>query len=512
MKNSLLQISTGLIKESRVIALFNLFIHFQKSVIAFIFIWLFLFLNYSSAESSDSHEKKTNGRKTNDLIGLATLDSMATEQAEVDQTRETNLSGETQIHPSYKKDSETNSLDSEEKLFDKRLIVGQKINRTGINNIAARGLGFFDKDSTLDFYNREIILKEQPKVQILNTNLKLEEALEENNDNLTLTKATKKGTKEEREEMLPKDLQGILAKFGNPEEEPAIIPEEKAPDSYKGLMAALEAGDDELAYRYARQYVRYQRNLDERVKKITDFSIYAMEEDGTVLKTKRDLEDPEYEAIKAIAEKTKAKWGQHPFKEGASGYSKEYFEATKSLELDEKTKDLIKLAELSEDKALMLSEKESEEFSKRASLKEFDATIEEQAANRDIKKGVPVDPQGKVLVYFFSRPADGEGFLMSQAVESIYNENKDNQKFSLVSLTIDRTTKQEIADIKKARRSAVPLRSGGDLAEKLGIKRSPSVVFIAPTTGKAFIAEGLRSYDYLNKVVKHVMGGADERK
>src|SRR5262249_12308432 len=57
--------------------------------------------------------------------------------------------------------------------------------------------------------------------------------------------------------------QKIIAKYGNPDEKPTITPVENAPKPFKGMLEALNAGDDKLAYRFAKQYMRLTHQLSQ---------------------------------------------------------------------------------------------------------------------------------------------------------------------------------------------------------------------------------------------------------
>ena len=52
-------------------------------------------------------------------------------------------------------------------------------------------------------------------------------------------------------------VDSIITKFGNPNEALAVEGQDKAPLPFKGMLAALEAGQEDLARAYAKQYVRY---------------------------------------------------------------------------------------------------------------------------------------------------------------------------------------------------------------------------------------------------------------
>lgn len=54
----------------------------------------------------------------------------------------------------------------------------------------------------------------------------------------------------------------VVAKFGDPAQDTPVLPKnEDAPMPMRGMLAAMQIGDDEMAFQYARQYVRYMKDL-----------------------------------------------------------------------------------------------------------------------------------------------------------------------------------------------------------------------------------------------------------
>jgi hypothetical protein len=80
------------------------------------------------------------------------------------------------------------------------------------------------------------------------------------------------------DERSPRDQ--VIARFGDPSKPPVVIPDEKAPSPFKGLHAALEVGDEELAFRYARQHVRYNAKFKDRVNSVVGLTAKALEAEG----------------------------------------------------------------------------------------------------------------------------------------------------------------------------------------------------------------------------------------
>lgn len=88
-----------------------------------------------------------------------------------------------------------------------------------------------------------------------------------------------KAAAEKETDKVPK-AEEIVAKFGDPTKEAPIQAVENAPAPVKGLMAALQEGEDALAFQYAKQYVRHLRNLEQRSNRVASMTQLAMRREG----------------------------------------------------------------------------------------------------------------------------------------------------------------------------------------------------------------------------------------
>lgn len=380
---------------------------------------------------------------------------------------------------------------------------------------------FFEKGAATDFFRDEVKLREPSKVHILNSKKQAEigELLSAAKSETAAMRASLKGKKadpkdsgtqaESKEESIdnpPKSPQDIVKKFGNPDQEPRVTAEENSPDSYKGLLAALEVGDDALAYKYARQYVRYQRNLQERIKKLTELSQIALERDGLVPEQEQS-EDPNYERAKRIADAIEG--NSNRIKLGPD---------TRRVQLDKQTQDLLKFAQSEEEKNIFKEDNSSflggdignqaGKDSMSRGTQTFDLVKPKSLAEirSEIAARVRPDPQGKVLVQYFFRPSDKSNAEMIKKVAEIAWMYRDVPRVGFVAFTIDRMSKLELESISGQYPAVLPVRSGSDLAEKLEIKRSPAIVVIAASTGEAHILQGKQDKQYLEEFIKRVHG------
>ncbi|MCB0328146.1 MAG: hypothetical protein KDD70_00745 [Bdellovibrionales bacterium] len=79
------------------------------------------------------------------------------------------------------------------------------------------------------------------------------------------TKAEKAYPQNKEPERVEESRDSIIAIYGDPKEDEVIVPEQSAPRPFKAFHAAMQIGDEELAFDYARKWVRYLGQFQERM-------------------------------------------------------------------------------------------------------------------------------------------------------------------------------------------------------------------------------------------------------
>lgn len=77
----------------------------------------------------------------------------------------------------------------------------------------------------------------------------------------------------------PKTREDILAQYGDPTERTPVYGVKDAPKPYQAMMAAAEAGDEELLRAYTKQYVMYLKGVQERTATVMQNVNQAMAEE-----------------------------------------------------------------------------------------------------------------------------------------------------------------------------------------------------------------------------------------
>ena len=280
----------------------------------------------------------------------------------------------------------------------------------------------------------------------------------------------------------PQSAEEILSRFGDPEQETPVQAQENAPVPFKGMMAALQVGDKELAYRYARQYMRYVNRVQDRASTALNLQRLAKEREGFV-PAGSNIDNPEH----LLLEKD------------AAASEEEEAERARIATLDPATFKLLEEASHAEGTKLGLS-------GLMQPISPEDSRAELVNIHKAHGASVPVDPKGEVDVLFFFNPIERESQQMAKEFERTYQNLLGNQKVRFVGLY----TKGALADGGNAFRTSTgatfPMRSGLDLAERLKLKSSPTVVILARNTGDAVYEQGFRGAAYLKAVISMVGG------
>ena len=95
--------------------------------------------------------------------------------------------------------------------------------------------------------------------------------------------ASDRSAKEEAEalEKLPV-RERLLKKYDDPAKDAPVLAVENAPRPFKAMMEALQLGQDDLAFQYAKQYVRHLKNLKERSVRVQSLTGFALKSEGLI--------------------------------------------------------------------------------------------------------------------------------------------------------------------------------------------------------------------------------------
>jgi hypothetical protein len=266
----------------------------------------------------------------------------------------------------------------------------------------------------------------------------------------------------------------LLAAYGDPKLDAPVLAQENAPLPFKALMGSLQEGDEQLGFQYAKQYVRYVRNVQDRVSRVTSLAGLAMRREGMLT--------PEQDAA----------WKNQPqYLE-----DRELFEQdiAKSLE-DDMKKNGLSLE--GNPNAKKLIEKAIEQSSTR--------NIGSLAPKKVDVSQLPQDRGGQARVVFVVKL---HGELADEAGEAVALFE------SAIGSDINVTTEVQVADEEdsakfEAWRKSHGVKSPVSVLERslnLVGERAPMTAVIAPSTGKQYVERGIRQAQTLVDIVKYVQG------
>ena len=92
------------------------------------------------------------------------------------------------------------------------------------------------------------------------------------------TQETKKDA--ELAKLAPKDR--LLSKYGDPSKDVPVLAVENAPAPFKAMMESLQEGQDDLAFQFAKQYVRHLKNVQDKNTRVLSLVGFAQKREGMI--------------------------------------------------------------------------------------------------------------------------------------------------------------------------------------------------------------------------------------
>ncbi|RMD86128.1 MAG: hypothetical protein D6808_03950 [Candidatus Dadabacteria bacterium] len=214
----------------------------------------------------------------------------------------------------------------------------------------------------------------------------------------------------------------IIDLYGDPDTVPHVLGRQDAPMPFKGMMAALEAGEVDIAKRYARQYVRYLKAVQSRTGSVLNMVREAMAEEGM------NTSDPKEAKVRA-----------------------------------------------------------------------------------DLRKSfvgkVPVDPAGKVDVYFFFNASDRKSYPMLSEMEKVYQLARKDPAVNFAGLILEKATKEDLREFRSTHNITFPIFGGGKLSKIYGVTKLPTVLVVSHSDpAKVVVEEGYRRHIYFEEMIKVMKG------
>jgi len=352
-----------------------------------------------------------------------------------------------------------------------------------VNNLLLADELFFDSNLPSNLFSNEvfqastdniILMKAKQIEDTQKTQDQIEKStpLKLNEDSLELNQGSKKLSAKEE----------LVNKYGNPNIDKIVKAQEDSPEPFKAMVESYSRGEKELAYQYARQYVKYISDL----KKVTN-----------------DVIGLQGQALIQESVLPKGAWPNDqrfkPFEQYRTDIEAEGIpEKGESYEVNIDQESLELLDQLNNDEFKLFDKETSKEEEIRLRAKAKAYLIERIPSFGD----VPID------VLFFFDVEDEKSRLAAKELNKLYKFSKNNlkQKYNFAGLSIKKLEKGEKDLFKAKSKIQVPIIEGSVLAKNLKISKTPSYVFISRNDGRSYIESGIRSYFYLEELLKLLEG------
>lgn len=320
-------------------------------------------------------------------------------------------------------------------------------------------LEFFDRDAALTVFDDSVVVVKAGRIK---TESPKEAAVPEKPTVTTEAKAKDGGSRFDPETATAAD---IVAEFGAPDEKLPVIAVESAPQPFKAMMRALEAGHDDLAFQYARQYVRYIGHVQAQNARLLSMTGKALEREG-MIEPASWQGGPDFVEDRELLERDLARSGI----------------AARSAELDARTRAVLAEAQVAESKA----DPRNRAGGTNSIVPSVHDDPRVQAQINGEREPPPATAPSFDVLFFFS-PTDPTSIAVAPEIEALY---RSGQKMNFVALTVGAAVPGEVQRYRSMTKTSFPIRSGATLAASMKLEATPTLVVVDNATGKSVSRSG----------------------
>lgn len=263
----------------------------------------------------------------------------------------------------------------------------------------------------------------------------------------------------------------VLAEYGDPNEDAPITVVDTAPKPFKAMQAAIKAGDNELAYKYAKQWVRHVNNVNQNTKNVMNFTQLAMESEG-MLPPGATSDMPNRSLLeKDLAQQEAAAARRDP-------------------------------------KAAALLQKARREASSDGGPSAQSDWQDRQIATKEFaSKRLRPQKDAMMDIYFFFDARDQKSLQMLPEIERLFQRLADGSLAQIAGFTVSPVESSSLEKFKAANSLSLPVVDGSQLVGELGVRSAPTVVFVSRDQGEVVLREqGFKSFAYLDETLKLLQG------
>lgn len=352
-------------------------------------------------------------------------------------------------------------------------------------------LDFFDRDAALSVFDDSIVVVNAGKIKEREKDARGKTArrAEAPNEDESAAKAKDGGSAFDPENTSQDD---IVAEFGDPDKALPMLAVENAPKPFKAMLRALEAGHDDLAFQYARQYVRYIGHVQSQNARLMSMTGKALEREG-MAESEGWRGGPNFVEDQEMLERDLERSGIGPQSAGLDARTRELFEEAKAAE---------KRAD-----ARNAPGGENSIVPAMADDAAVQAEINNEGSPVARRAGSPQPPQSArpmIDIFFFFAPNDQGALEMAPEIESLHRAGLGA---NVVGFTLGRYNAGEAQRFKSMTRTTFLIRDGSKLAASMKLTDSPTVVVTDRRSGHMESRGGFVPFAALEQIVKSLDTG-----
>lgn len=261
----------------------------------------------------------------------------------------------------------------------------------------------------------------------------------------------------------------LARKYGDPKEDPKIRVQADAPPSMKGMLEALDAGDQDLAYDYAQQYVKSVQRYQKLYGDVVSMT-------GAVMKSSNQAEGTQWQNVPTLFE----------------------HQELANSKREEQVKSLLQMASQAQ---ATPSAPETTEISQSRNRMAIKAALHSRT-------DLPAPGPGSINLIAFVDPERPMLCGTLQEMVPLARAYSTDSKVSLLAATLGQHTEEDIKAVSQRLGLPFPMHDGADLARKLGVTSKCTLAVISPEQKKAVLLSSPATAEFMDELITSMKGAS----
>jgi hypothetical protein len=261
----------------------------------------------------------------------------------------------------------------------------------------------------------------------------------------------------------------LARKYGDPTEEPKIRIQDDAPPSMKGMLEALDAGDESLAYDYAQQYVKSMQRYQKIYGEVVSLT-------GAVMKSNNQAEGTQWQNVPTLFEHQEL--------------------ADKKRE--QKIQELLKMAAQAQATPTTQTPDQGTASRDRATIR---AALRQRS---DIQPSLG----GQVNLIAFVDPAEANNCSTLQEMRTLAKARANDNRIALLAASTRQISDGILEVVGKRIGISFPFKDGSTLAGKLGATTHCTLAVITPDQKRAILLSTPTTAEFMDELISTLQGAS----